>query len=95
MKNFNYGVRDKFSQLIVITPFKPERYYSSNKPKQCPKCKSVLIAQLLYGESNYSAELHADLKAGRIILAGSMLADAPNPQWKCLDCETEIYQKES
>lgn len=96
MKTFDYSVRDKLSQSVVKKPFRPERYYSSEKPKQCPKCKSVLIAELLYGEPGKSNELFADIKAGRVVPAGRIVhADEPHPRWKCLDCQTEIYFKES
>jgi len=96
MKNFDYSLGFNITQHIVRKPFKPERYYSSDKPKQCPRCKSVIIAELFYGEPGRSTELFADLKAGRLIPAGrTMREDTPNPRWKCLDCQTEIYQKES
>lgn len=96
MKNLDYSIRDKLTQSVVREPFRPERYYSSVKPKQCPRCKSVLIAELLYGEPGRSTELYADLKAGRVVPAGRIMrADTPNPRWKCLDCQTEFYQKES
>jgi len=96
MKSFDYAVRDKFPHPLVRTPFSPERCFSADKPKQCPRCKSVLIAELLYGEPVSSSELLADLKAGRVVPAGRILrSDTPNPRWKCLDCQTEIYQKET
>lgn len=95
MKIFDYAVRDKLNNPVVRAPFKPERCFSPDKPKQCPRCKSVLIAELLYGEPGRSSELFADLKAGRIVPAGRILHDeGPHPRWKCLDCQTEIYQKE-
>ena len=96
MKSFDYAVRDKFTHPVVRTPFRPERCFSSDKPKQCPRCKSVLIAALLYGDPGSSSELFADLKAGRVVPAGRILHDdGPHPRWKCLDCQTEIFLKES
>jgi len=96
MKTFDYAVRDKLNQSIVKTRFRPERCYSQEKPKQCPRCKSVLIAELLYGEPGRSSELFADLKAGRVVPAGrNARTDTPNPRWKCLDCQTEIYEQET
>ena len=96
MKNFDYAVRAKFIHPLVRTPFRPDRCFSADKPKQCPRCKSVLIAELLYGEPGRSAEVFAGLKAGRIVPAGRIKdAEGTHPLWKCLDCQTEIYLKES
>ncbi|HOF19940.1 MAG TPA: hypothetical protein PLO24_01670 [Bacteroidales bacterium] len=96
MESLDYAVRDKLSQPHVRQPFRPERFYSTDKPKQCPRCRSVLIAELLYGEPGRSSELIADLKAGRVVPAGkTKSADKPDPRWKCLDCQTLIYHKES
>jgi hypothetical protein len=40
----------------------------------------------------YSAELEADMKAGRIAIGGCELT-GDDPAWKCMECETGIYRK--
>lgn len=50
------------------------------------------IARILYGYPAWSAELEADMKAGRIAIGGCELT-GDDPAWKCTECETEIFKK--
>ncbi|NLA48584.1 MAG: hypothetical protein GX876_03875 [Bacteroidales bacterium] len=96
MENLDYAIRNKLSQSHGRPPFRPERFYSTDKPKQCHRCKSVLIAELLYGVPGRSSEVIAGLKAGRVVPAGQVKsADKPNPRWRCLDCQALIFPSES
>lgn len=96
MESLDYAIRNKLSQSHGRPPFRPERFYSTDKPKQCHRCKSVLIAELLYGDPGRSSEVIAGLKAGRVVPAGkAKSADKPNARWKCLDCQTLIYPEET
>ena len=67
------------------------RYTAKSKPAKCPKCGSNRIAQILYGYPFFSEKLQEDLKAGRTALGGCCIT-GNDPDWKCLECEAEIYR---
>jgi hypothetical protein len=69
-----------------------KRYESGSQPSKCPECGSLRIARILYGYPAWSAELEADMKAGRIAIGGCCIT-GDDPKWKCMECETEIYKK--
>ena len=69
-----------------------KRYESGSQPSRCPECGSLRIAIILYGYPAYSAELEADMKAGRIAIGGCEIT-GDDPACKCVECETEIYRK--
>jgi hypothetical protein len=68
-------------------------YYSVKKPELCPKCGSERIGTFLYGEPAYSEDLMNEIKAGKVILGGFCIKGY-DPTWRCIDCKTEIFQKE-
>ncbi len=68
-----------------------KRHESRSQPSKCPECGSLRIARILYGFPAYSAELEADLKAGRVAIGGCCIT-GDDPAWKCMECETEIYK---
>jgi hypothetical protein len=68
-------------------------YYSVKKPEICPKCRSEQIGTFLYGEPAYSEELMNEIKAGKVILGGCCITGY-DPTWRCIDCKTEIFQKQ-
>jgi len=69
-----------------------KRHESRNQPSKCPECGSFRVARILYGFPAYSAELEADIKAGRVTIGGCCIT-GDDPVWKCMDCEVEIYRK--
>ena len=69
-----------------------KRYESRIQPSKCPECGSLRVARILYGYPVYSAELEADMKAGRIAIGGCCIT-GDDPKWKCMECETGIYKK--
>lgn len=66
------------------------RYKSVQKPKNCPKCGSGRIADILYGLPAFSEELQKDLDEGRVVLGGCCVSGG-EPEWECGDCGAEIY----
>ena len=71
-----------------------ERYEAANQPSKCHECGSLRIARILYGLPAWSAELEADLKAGRVAIGGCCIT-GDDPAWKCMECEAEIYRKKA
>ena len=63
------------------------------KPKKCPKCSSLKIAEILWGMPNMDEELEQALKNGDMIIGGCCIT-GHDPQWQCIDCETNLYIKE-
>jgi hypothetical protein len=64
------------------------------RPPKCPECGSKRVSRFLYGLPAFSDQLQADLDAGKIFLGGCELT-GDDPAWKCLGCDTEIYQTRS
>ena len=58
---------------------------ASGPPKACPGCGSSRIARIQYGEPKPSAQLDADIEAGRVVLGGCCIDDH-SPRFRCLDC---------
>jgi hypothetical protein len=69
------------------------KYFSVVKPLKCPSCGSLRIATYLYGEPAYSEELMTEINAGRIILGGCCISGY-DPDWECVECKAEIFQKD-
>jgi hypothetical protein len=67
------------------------RYEYETKPKFCPECKSVRIAEILYGLIPDSPELNKQIEKGEIVLGGCIVWDAC-PVWMCVDCKTKLYK---
>jgi hypothetical protein len=68
------------------------KYYSVEKPEKCPACGSLRIVTFLYGEPAFSKELMAEINVGKVMLGGCCIAGY-DPDWECLDCKAEIFQK--
>ena len=56
---------------------------------KCPRCGSANLASLLYGEPAPSAELEADIQAGRVVLAGCAVT-GDDPARRCRECGAEF-----
>ena len=55
----------------------------------CPNCASTNTCRIVYGMVAFDEKLDADLRAGKIHLAGCGISDdAPNRH--CNDCETDF-----
>lgn len=54
---------------------------------KCPRCGSLNLARILYGEPSWAAE--ADIRAGRIVLGGCDVG-AEDPEHRCRKCGTEF-----
>jgi len=61
------------------------------KPRQCPHCGSLRIAEILYGYVDFSEKLKNELKAGRTTLGECCVID-DDPVWQCVDCAAKIYR---
>jgi hypothetical protein len=68
------------------------RYEYKRKPRKCPVCGSVRIANILYGLIGISEELQNDVNAGKITFGGCVTT-GDDPMWQCADCETKFYKK--
>lgn len=55
----------------------------------CPRCGSLEVARIQYGEPAYSASLEADLDANRIVLGGCMAWEG-QPDRACATCGLEF-----
>ena len=68
------------------------RFYSLNKPRKCPRCKSARVVPIVYGYPNYEA--HLEELAGKIVLGGCCRNESGiDPRWECLDCEAKIFRE--
>lgn len=56
---------------------------------KCPRCGSANSASFLYGEPAPSAELEADIQAGRVVLAGCAVT-GDDPARRCRECGAEF-----
>ena len=66
------------------------KYYSEEKPINCPSCGSLNVVRILYGMPSYKARLKE--MDGEIILGGCV-SSGNSPSWGCVDCKTKIYKK--
>lgn len=66
------------------------RYDSPNKPKNCPRCGSTQIADIMYGMAAMSEELEDNLRSGKVVLGGCVIT-ADDPKWQCAECNAQIY----
>lgn len=57
--------------------------------RRCPQCGSRSVARIVYGEPPADAELDAEIRAGRIVLGGCVVAE-DQPEHRCLDCGKEF-----
>ena len=62
------------------------------KPRKCPQCESSRIVVVLYGMPEFSPELDKSLKEGKIELGGCCIGN-DDPQWKCAECDADIYKE--
>lgn len=69
-----------------------KRHEYPRQPEKCPACDERKIAEILYGMPAYSAELQADLDAGRIVLGGCCIGN-DDPAWQCTACGAEIHRR--
>lgn len=56
---------------------------------RCPECGSLRIARIVYGEPPADARLEAEIRAGRIVLGGCVVAE-DQPDVRCANCGTEF-----
>jgi len=63
---------------------------SKKKPKNCPKCNSKKIAEILYGMVDYE-DVKDGLEAEQIVLGGCV-HEINGPVWQCIDCGADIYR---
>lgn len=68
------------------------RYEFETKPKKCPVCGSVKIADILYGLIAFSKELENDINSGKVVLGGCVLT-GDDPSWQCVVCGTKFFKK--
>jgi len=66
-----------------------------NLPKEsmptCPKCGSDKAARNLYGQPNFeNAELMQDVKNGKVILGGCVVAPGLSPNKQCRICTQRL-----
>jgi hypothetical protein len=54
--------------------------------QRCPACGSAEVAGIGYGLPRYTAELRADLDAGRVVLGGCDIS-GDDPVWVCRACQ--------
>ena len=66
------------------------KYEYRKKPKKCPECGSVKIADILYGYPDFSKELERDIEDGRVQLGGCIVS-GNDPVWECSECGTQFY----
>jgi hypothetical protein len=66
------------------------RYFSHQQPDKCPKCGSLKVVKIIYGEPNYKTSLEAD--AGKIIL-GDCSMTGNDPLWGCINCNAKIFKR--
>ncbi len=64
------------------------------KPRKCPQCGSSKIAVILYGMPEPDLEFDKSLNDGDIVLGGCCIS-GDDPQWKCAECEVDIYKNVS
>lgn len=67
---------------------KTTNYFSNDKPKRCPKCKSAKVIPILWGEPMMPAIIEAS--KGKIALGGCIVTGR-EPEWLCYKCGTEVY----
>jgi hypothetical protein len=51
----------------------------------CPSCGSTRTSEILYGLPDFSPALKRNLKEGRYVLGGCMVAHG-DPKWHCRAC---------
>jgi len=66
-------------------------YRSLRKPRTCPNCKSKRIASIEYGMPGMTPELEQRIAEGKLVLGGCCIT-MDDPQWQCVDCDTQIYR---
>lgn len=64
------------------------RFLAELDAQRCPACGSAEVAGVLYGLPRFTAELTADLDAGRMVLGGCCVCD-DDPVWACRACKRE------
>jgi hypothetical protein len=69
------------------------KYEYETKPQSCPVCKSLRIADILYGLLPETPELTKKIEEGTVVTGGCIVWDAC-PVWMCFDCKTKIYRIE-
>ena len=61
------------------------RFLAELAAQRCPSCGSAEVAGISYGLPRFTAELNADLDAGRVELGGCCICD-DDPVWTCRTC---------
>lgn len=62
------------------------------KPRTCPECGSNGCARIIYGFPVTTRKLLQQLRSDRVVLGGPV-EDEYSPQWKCLNCGAELYDR--
>ena len=65
------------------------RFFSVNKPRKCPRCKSAKVVTIVYGLPGMEA--FEEAQAGKVVLGGCDVTD-DDPSWQCLDCDAKIFK---
>lgn len=70
------------------------RFYSLNKPRKCPRCRSAKVAPIVYGYPSYEAYL--ETLTGKIVLGGcEVRGSGHDAHWQCIECKARIFKRKS
>ena len=64
------------------------------KPKRCPWCNSNLVAQIIHEIKSLTPAVEQDLDDRKAVL-GVHLSEEANPEWQCMDCGAQIYDRDA
>lgn len=70
--------------IMEDSPF-DERAPQIPQTNQCPSCKSINTAKILYGMPDFNDKLEESLESGRVVLGGCTIMDKPSIR-HCNDC---------
>ena len=68
------------------------KYRFSRKPKKCPVCNSLRIANILYGLPADTNKIKEEVKEGLLVFGGCCITN-DDPEWQCTKCQTTLYRK--
>jgi hypothetical protein len=68
------------------------RFLTELGAQRCPACGSAEVAGIQYGLPLFTAELNADLDAGRVVLGGCCIG-GDDPAWVCRECKHHWGQR--
>lgn len=85
---------ERFLQYIekdVMKKEKPEALVVKTKPVLCPMCGKRKLAQILYGNIEYTGETRIYLKRGKLIV-GDKEEGLPRATWQCGSCGLRLWK---